>query len=223
MAVVYRCVGILTVNVVVFFRSPGIFHSQDSFPSTFRRASAVNTPTATTPEDVFHSRGQNVKGKESWEWKMPGLRKKTTSTVRISTQWSTSHLARNCSIKIMQTLCMCKWKWMVTFNRKHLCSSLFFDVNVVQVLSYNHTLNSQRFYRRSKEPSWLDGHSTSVREPTKIAPNTWISKVQNLKPSQPAFPPVQICQFRHRPSESLTRHLHHRLQENILLLRYTKY
>ena len=35
MAVVYRCAGILTVNVV-FFRSPGVFHSQDSFPSTFR-------------------------------------------------------------------------------------------------------------------------------------------------------------------------------------------
>ena len=34
MAVVYRCVGILTVDV--FFRSPGVFHSQDSFPSTFR-------------------------------------------------------------------------------------------------------------------------------------------------------------------------------------------
>ena len=37
MAVVYRCVGILTVDVVVFFfRSPGVFHSQHSFPSTFR-------------------------------------------------------------------------------------------------------------------------------------------------------------------------------------------
>ena len=36
MAVVYRCVGILTVDVVVFFRIPGVFHSQDSFPSTFR-------------------------------------------------------------------------------------------------------------------------------------------------------------------------------------------
>ena len=36
MAMVYRYVGILTVNVVVvFFRSPGVFHSQDSFPSTF--------------------------------------------------------------------------------------------------------------------------------------------------------------------------------------------
>ena len=35
MAVVYSYVGILTVDVV-FFRSPGIFHSQDSFPSTFR-------------------------------------------------------------------------------------------------------------------------------------------------------------------------------------------
>ena len=35
MAVVYRCVGILTVDVV-FFRSLSVFHSQDSFPSTFR-------------------------------------------------------------------------------------------------------------------------------------------------------------------------------------------
>ena len=35
MAVVYQCVGILTVDVV-FFRSPSVFHSQDSFPSTFR-------------------------------------------------------------------------------------------------------------------------------------------------------------------------------------------
>ena len=36
MAVVYRCAGILTVDVVVFFWSPGVFFSQDSFPSTFR-------------------------------------------------------------------------------------------------------------------------------------------------------------------------------------------
>ena len=36
MAVAYRHIRILTVGVVVFFRSPGIFHSQDSFPSTFR-------------------------------------------------------------------------------------------------------------------------------------------------------------------------------------------
>ena len=35
MAVVYQCVGILTVDVVFFFRSLGVFHSQDSFPSTF--------------------------------------------------------------------------------------------------------------------------------------------------------------------------------------------
>ena len=35
MAVVYRCVGILTVDVVVFFRSSGFFHSQDSFSLTF--------------------------------------------------------------------------------------------------------------------------------------------------------------------------------------------
>ena len=167
MAVVYQYIGILTVNVVIFFRSPSVFHSQDSFPSTFcprlwetssavgavgmfaaevRRElwarpsrlsfiyvvhaycwyvigqhsdnwnllgrflyrcsfwsevhhvykthsrwtssqfSAVNTPTATTPEDVSHSRGQNVEGKESWEWKTPGPQKKmTSSTVRIPT------------------------------------------------------------------------------------------------------------------------------------------
>ena len=36
MVVVYRSVGIMNVDVVVFFRSPGVFHSQDSFPSTFR-------------------------------------------------------------------------------------------------------------------------------------------------------------------------------------------
>ena len=36
MAMVYWCVGILTVDVVVFLQSPGVFHSQDSFPSTFR-------------------------------------------------------------------------------------------------------------------------------------------------------------------------------------------
>ena len=35
MAVVCRYIGILTVGAI-FFRSPGIFHSQDSFPSTFR-------------------------------------------------------------------------------------------------------------------------------------------------------------------------------------------
>ena len=35
MTVVYRCVGILTVDAVVFFRIPGVFHSQDSFPTTF--------------------------------------------------------------------------------------------------------------------------------------------------------------------------------------------
>ena len=36
MAVDHRCVGILTVDVVVFFRSPSVFRSRDSFPSTFR-------------------------------------------------------------------------------------------------------------------------------------------------------------------------------------------
>ena len=36
MALVYRYAGILAVDVIVFFRSPGVFHSQDSFPSMFR-------------------------------------------------------------------------------------------------------------------------------------------------------------------------------------------
>ena len=36
MAVVFLYVGILTVDVVVFIRSLGVFHFQDSFPSTFR-------------------------------------------------------------------------------------------------------------------------------------------------------------------------------------------
>ena len=88
MAVVYRCVGILTVDVV-FFRSPGVFHPQDSFPLTFRprlretssavdaeygfaavasreQFTAANTPTATTPDDKMSptdgdetSRGRN--------------------------------------------------------------------------------------------------------------------------------------------------------------------
>ena len=45
------------------------------------RATAANTPTAITPEDVSHRRWRDVEGKESWEWKTPELRKKTTSTV----------------------------------------------------------------------------------------------------------------------------------------------
>ena len=35
MAVVHQYVGFLTVNVVFFFRSPSVFHSQDSFPLKF--------------------------------------------------------------------------------------------------------------------------------------------------------------------------------------------
>ena len=34
MTVVHRHIGILTV-AVLFFRNPGVFHSQDSFPSAF--------------------------------------------------------------------------------------------------------------------------------------------------------------------------------------------
>ena len=51
MAVVYRCVGILTVDVVVF-RSPGVFHSQDSFPSTFRPR-LWETSSGVVAEGVF--------------------------------------------------------------------------------------------------------------------------------------------------------------------------
>ena len=53
---VYRCVGILTVDVVVFFRSPGVFHSQDFLPSThLQRPLLKMSPTA--GEET--SRGRN--------------------------------------------------------------------------------------------------------------------------------------------------------------------
>ena len=51
MAVIYQCVGILTVDVV-FFRSPGIFHSRDSFPSTFRPR-LWETSSGVVAVDVF--------------------------------------------------------------------------------------------------------------------------------------------------------------------------
>ena len=60
-------------------RGEGILRMEDAETSEevlSLRASAANTPTATTPEDVSLSRGWNVEGKESWEWKTPGLQKK---------------------------------------------------------------------------------------------------------------------------------------------------
>ena len=53
MAMVYRCVGILTVDVV-FFRSPSVFHSQDSFPSTFRPR-PCETFSSSAVGDIFRS------------------------------------------------------------------------------------------------------------------------------------------------------------------------
>ena len=38
--------------------------------------SLANTPTATTPENVSYRWGRNIEGKESWEWKTPGLRRR---------------------------------------------------------------------------------------------------------------------------------------------------
>ena len=62
-----------------------------SLPASSLRASAANTPTVTTPEDVSHSRGRNIEGNESWEWKTPGFRTKRTPTVRIQMYlWTTS-------------------------------------------------------------------------------------------------------------------------------------
>ena len=78
----------------------------------FLQASAANTPTATTPEYVSHSWGGNVKGKESWEWKTPGLRKKTTSTgfQHIYRPWSSSpelfnKIKNKRNVKFSGTLC----------------------------------------------------------------------------------------------------------------------
>ena len=58
------------------------------------RPSAANTPTATTPEDVSHSRGRNVEGKESEE-------NNDIDNQDSNTPIDHGHLARNCSIKIM--------------------------------------------------------------------------------------------------------------------------
>ena len=93
MAVVYWCVGILTADVV-FFRSPGVFHSQDSFPSTFHPLQRPLLKMSPTAEDEH--RGEGI------------LRMEDTGTSEeddIDSQDSNTpidhgHQARNCSIKI---------------------------------------------------------------------------------------------------------------------------
>ena len=59
MAVVYRYVEILIVDVV-FFRSHGIFHSQDSFPSTFRPR-LWETSSEVVAVGVFATEARRVK------------------------------------------------------------------------------------------------------------------------------------------------------------------
>ena len=93
MAVVYRYVGILTVDVV-FSRSAGVFHSQYSFPSTFRPRWP---PQKCLPQPGTKRRGEGI------------LRMKNAGTSEegddIDSQDSNmtidhGHLARNCSIEI---------------------------------------------------------------------------------------------------------------------------
>ena len=118
MAVVYTYVGILTVDVV-FFRSPGIFHSQDSFPSTFRprlweTSSGVVAVGVFAPEARSdHSRRRLLQ---------PGTKRRGEGILRMEdsgiseedddidsqdskTPIDHGHLARNCSIKINISFC----------------------------------------------------------------------------------------------------------------------
>ena len=82
MAVVYRCVGILTVDVV-FFRSCGVFHSQDSFPSMFCPW-LWQTSSGVVAVGVFAAvaRSDDIDSQDS------------------NTPIDHGHLARNCLIKI---------------------------------------------------------------------------------------------------------------------------
>ena len=116
MAVVYRCVGILTVDVV-FFWNPGVFHSQDSFPSTFRlwlwetssgvvtvavfaavalRATAVTTPEC-LPQPGTKCRGEGILRMED----AGTSEEDDIDSQDYNTSIDHGHLARNCSIKII--------------------------------------------------------------------------------------------------------------------------
>ena len=84
MAVVYRCVGILTVNVVVFFQNPGVFHSLDSFPLTFHPwLWETSSGEVTVCVFVYLLQRLNIDNQDP------------------NTPIDHGHLAQNCSIKII--------------------------------------------------------------------------------------------------------------------------
>ena len=87
MAVVYRYIEILTVGVVVFFRSPSVFHSQDSFPSTFRPR-LLETSSGVVAVGVFAVE-EDAGTSEKDEHRKPGFQ-----------HIDHGHLARNCSIRL---------------------------------------------------------------------------------------------------------------------------
>ena len=110
MAVVYTYVGILTVDVV-FFRSPSIFHSQDSFPSTFRpmrdilRRKFHRWPSCWTtyswgclPQPRTKRRGEGILRMEDAGTSEEDDIDSQDSNIRIDH----GHQARNCSIKIIR-------------------------------------------------------------------------------------------------------------------------
>ena len=96
---VYRYVGILTVESLPSMFRPQLWETSSGVDAV--GVFTAETRRVTTPEDVSHSRGQNIEGKESWEWKTPG----TSEEDDIDSQDSNTpidhyHLARNCLIKI---------------------------------------------------------------------------------------------------------------------------
>ena len=62
----------------------------------------ANTPTATTPEDVSHSRGRNVEGRNPANGRRRDFVRRRRH--RQSGFQHHGHLARNCSIKIITCL-----------------------------------------------------------------------------------------------------------------------
>ena len=123
MAVVYRYVGILTVDVVVFFQSPSIFHSQDSFPSTFRprlwetfsgvvtvgvfaaeaHSSLQQTHLQRPLLKISPTVGDETRGEGILRMEDAGTLEEDDDidSQDSNTPIDHSHLARNCSIKII--------------------------------------------------------------------------------------------------------------------------
>ena len=119
MAVVYRCVGILTVDVA-FFWNPGVFHSQDSFPSTFRPR-LWETYSGVVAVDLFaaEARSEHIYSDNSWGFlPQTGTKNLGKGILRMegagiskeeddidsqdsNTPIDHGHLARNCLIKII--------------------------------------------------------------------------------------------------------------------------